>query len=206
MTANKNEVLNKWQEDFSNLYSIPDNVKYDDVFKRQKVYEKSLLEKASLIINDFINKPISFQEVEQITNSLKLNKACGFDGIPNEVVKNKDVVLYLWKLFNILFDDSLIPSVWLKAIITPIPKGAKCDPCVTLNKRGISLLSCISKAYSGLINKWLTRFLEETNFLVDEQNGFRKNRSCEEHIFSLNSIIQTNVKSKKCINSVKSDV
>ena len=116
VTAIENEVLNKWQEDFSNLYSIPDNVEYDDVFKRQKVYEKSLLEKDSLIINDFINKPISFQEVEQVTNSLKLNKACGFDGIPNEVVKNKDVVLYLWKLFNILFEQfdafSLVESYY----------------------------------------------------------------------------------------------
>ena len=92
-----------------------------------------------------------------------------------------------------------MPSVWLKAIITPIPKGAKCDPCVPLNYRGISLLSCISKAYSGLINKRLTRYLKEKNFLVDEQNGFRKNRSCEEHIFSLNSIIQTNVKSKNSV-------
>ena len=68
-----------------------------------------------------------------------------------------------------------------------------------LNYKGISLLSCISKAYSGLINKRLTRYLEETNFLVDEQNGFWKNRSYEEHIFSLNSIIQTNVKSKKSV-------
>ena len=156
--------MNKWQEDFSNLYSIPDNVEYDDVFKQQKVYEKSFLEKDSHIINDFSNKPISFQDVEQIINSLKLNKACGFDGIPNEVVKNKDVVLFLWKLFNILFHHSLMPSVWLKAIITPIPKGAKCDPCVPLNYRGISLLSCISKEYSGLINKRLTRYLGKQTF------------------------------------------
>ena len=105
MTTNENEVLNKWQ----NMYSIPDDVEYDDLFKEQKNYKKSLLEKDSHIINDFINKPISFQEVEQIINSLKLNKTCGFDGITNEVVKNKDVVLYLWKLFNILFDHSLMP-------------------------------------------------------------------------------------------------
>ena len=50
VTVNENEVLNKWQENFSNLYCIPDNVEYDDVFKQQKVYEKSLLEKDSYII------------------------------------------------------------------------------------------------------------------------------------------------------------
>ena len=67
-----------------------------------------------------------------------------------------------------------MPLVWLKSIITPIPKGAKCDPCVPLNYRGISLLRFIPKAYSCLINTWITRYLEETNFLVSEYNGFWK--------------------------------
>ena len=81
VTGNENEVF-KWQENFSNVYGVPDGVEYDDLFKEQKIYEKSLLEKDSHINNDFINKPISFQEVEQITNSLKLNKACGLMGYP----------------------------------------------------------------------------------------------------------------------------
>ena len=199
MTINENDVLKKWQEDFSSLYNIPDDMEYDDLFKKRKTEEKFILENYPQNINEFINQPISFQEVEQVINSLKINKACGFDGIPNEVVKNKDVVLYLWKFFNLLFNNNLMPSIWLKAIITPIPKGAKCDPHVPLNYRGISLLSCVSKAYSGIINKRITRYLDDTNFLVDEQNGFRKDRSCEEHIFSLHSMIQTNIKSKKSV-------
>lgn len=35
-------------------------------------------------------------------------------------------------------------------------------------------------------------YLEDNELLVDEQNGFRRHRSCLYHIFSLNSVIQNN--------------
>jgi hypothetical protein len=39
-----------------------------------------------------------------------------------------------------------------------------------------------------LINKRITFYLENENLLADEQNGFRRGRSCEDHIFTLNSL------------------
>ena len=88
-----------------------------------------------------------------------------------------------------------MPSAWLNAIMIPIPKGAKCDPCVHMNYRHISLLSCISKAYSGLIIKWKIRYLKEINM---NRVVSGKNRSDEEHIFSLNTMIQW-IKSKTSV-------
>ena len=35
-------------------------------------------------------------------------------------------------------------------------------------------------------------YLENNDILADEQNDFRKNRSCEDHIFTMNSLIQNN--------------
>ena len=35
--------------------------------------------------------------------------------------------------------------------------------------------------------------MESNNLQADEQNGFRANRSCEDHIFTLNSLIRNNV-------------
>ena len=62
-----------------------------------------------------------------------------------------------------------------------------------MNFRGVSLLSCISKLYSAFMNKRLSYYLEKKNDgTADEQNGFRPNRSCEDHIFSLNSILRNN--------------
>ncbi len=44
--------------------------------------------------------------------------------------------------------------------------------------------------YSSLLNSRIRSFLEERNEIVDEQNGFRPNRSCEDHVFTLNSVIR----------------
>ena len=41
--------------------------------------------------------------------------------------------------------------------------------------------------------------LEHEGLLAEEQNGFRKNRSCEQHIFSLVTLIKNNLVSKKSV-------
>ena len=41
------------------------------------------------------------------------------------------------------------------------------------------------------MNSQLTSFLEANDTLVDEQNGFRCSRSCEDHVFVLSSIIDS---------------
>ena len=46
-----------------------------------------------------------------------------------------------------------------------------------------------------MLNNRLTSFLDENEIIVDEQNGFRKLRSCADHLFTLCSIIR-NRKSK----------
>lgn len=84
---------------------------------------------------------------------------------------------------------------------------------IPLNCRGVSLLSCVSKLYTGFINKRLTKFLEENNVLADEQNGFRRDRSCEDHVFTLNSIIRNNntvyaafIDLRKCFDFIDIDM
>ena len=104
--------------------------------------------------------------------------------------KNDGVVDVLHKLFQLCLDSGKIPSVWRKAIICPIPKDEKLDQKVPLNYRGISLLCCSAKMYTSLLNSRLDVFLSAEGALLDEQNGFRKDRSCQDHIFVLDSIIR----------------
>ena len=68
------------------------------------------------------------------------------------------------------------------------------DPNLPLSYRGISLLSCIGKVYSSLLNNRLSNFLDMTGKMSDEQNGFRCKRSCEDHIYSLSSIVRNRMK------------
>ena len=50
--------------------------------------------------------------------------------------------------------------------------------------------------YSSLFNNRVVKHCDINDLLVDEQNGFRKDRSCLDHIFSLSSVI----KNRMCNN------
>ena len=57
------------------------------------------------------------------------------------------------------------------------------------NYRGITLLSCIGKLFTALLNARLSLFLEANNLLGEEQTGFRSGYSTLDHIFALYCII-----------------
>ena len=61
---------------------------------------------------------------------------------------------------------------------------------VPLNYRGVSLLSTIYKFYLYLLNKRLMEFVKKEQFLVVEQNGFRRSRACIGHIYTVTTIIR----------------
>ena len=123
-------------------------------------------------------------------SQLKTGKSTGPDHIPNETLKQEGIQILLLSFINVCFQYSIIPSVWNQADISLIPKSATKDPYAPLNYRGISLISCMYKLYPGLINQRLTSLMERGDLLVDEQNGFREGRSCQDHVYVLSSIIR----------------
>ena len=128
--------------------------------------------------------------MNKICESIKTGKAVGPDMIPNEVLKQDGLRNLLLEFLNMCYINNVLPSIWRKAIISPIPKSSTKDPCVPLNYRGISLLSCIYKLYSSLLNLRLTDHCEKNGYMVDEQNGFRSKRSCQDHIYVLSTVIR----------------
>ena len=119
----------------------------------------------------------------------KSNISTGSDMIPNEILKFDCVIQVLYDLFNICFDYGIIPDKWSESIISPIIKSNNTYPRKPGNYRGISLLSSIAKVYGSVLNNRLMKYLDKI-FLYEEQNGFRQNRSCLDHICSRHSIIQ----------------
>ena len=83
----------------------------------------------------------------------------------------------------------MVPSMWYKSIIHPIPKKGK-SPLYPLNHRGISLLSTVCKVFSAILNNRITLYAEMTGIFADEQNGFRRLRSCLDHLFVLTTVIR----------------
>ena len=152
-----------------------------------------------------LNKDISLNKVKTVILNTKNKKACGVDKTPYEVLKFDNIIEILTKLFQLCFDNRTIPQVWLKALIIPIPKSFNNDPRVPLNYRGFSLLNCICKIYSSVLNDRIRKYLEQNQLLADEQNGFRANRSCMDHIYSLHWIIKNKINNNKSIFATFTD-
>ena len=147
-----------------------------------------------------LNSQITQTEIESCIKLLKNNKSAGNDNIINEYIKfSKSKLLPVYKdIFNLIFDTGYIPKTWSEGVICPIYKN-KGDPTDANNYRPITLLSCVSKLFTSILNKRISSFLEENDILLENQAGFRKTYSTSDHIFTLNSIIEILRHSKKKI-------
>ena len=93
----------------------------------------------------------------------------------------------LLKLYNSALQNNIIISEWVVSVITPIhKKGSK---MVRENYRGISLISCVFKLFSAILNNRLMSFCKERNILSEEQLGFIPgNRTSDAHMLIHNLI------------------
>ena len=139
---------------------------------------------------EYLDRPITLDEVLFAIRKLKNNKASGQDGLIGEFFKHLSdtAMTFLVKLFNNLFDKVIYPDNWTESIILPLFK--KGDVNNTHNYRGISLSDVISKMYSSIINKRLTEWVRVCNITGEMQAGFKKDYSTIDHIFTLMAAIQ----------------
>ena len=118
----------------------------------------------------------------------------GIDNLPNEILKNPNTVDLLVVLFRRIY------SIYLEiSILNPIPQNSMIDLRLSLQYRGIRLLSMVYKSFSSIINEKITRTAKNNYSYTDEQNGFRVGRSCEEHVFTLSSIIRNRMSQRLSI-------
>ncbi|CAG2248147.1 unnamed protein product [Mytilus edulis] len=136
-------------------------------------------------------REITNEEVVKILKLSKAGKSPGCDEIPMEMYKNQTAINALTQVFNICYNTGMIPELWSRGIITPIPKSSTSDPRDPMSYRGITLAPTSYKLYCGVLNSRLTVKLDELNFIHDEQNGFRSNRSTIDHLSTITSIIET---------------
>jgi len=184
ISTSRTDVLNKWQQDFEDLLN-------NDSDPSEHVIQD---------IDDVtspMNEVITHQEIMVALKRMKNKKAVGEDGLPVEVIRNPNVLFYFYKLINQIFTSFKVPVLWTKGIIQPIPKSSTCDKRDPMAYRGITISSSVYKLYCSVLNERLSTWAEESNLLVDEQNGFRKGRSTIDHLSSLTNIIDTRKKKRK---------
>ena len=93
-------------------------------------------------------------------------------------------------------DTGIIPNDWTIGTIKPLYKN-KGDINDITNYRGITLLSCIGKLFTSVLNSRLYSYLTNENILGNEQAGFRPQHSTLDHIFALHILSKYYIDNKK---------
>ncbi len=146
-------------------------------------------------LNDELNKEFTLQELIDAKRKLQNNKSVSEDLISNEMLKNSYGKLQqlLLKLFNSCLQHGIYP--WKGSITTPLHmKGDRSDPD---NYRAITIGSCLGKLFSSLLLNRLLEFRKDACPDSPYQLGFRSGAQCNDHILTLNTIIEKYVKREK---------
>ena len=203
LLTNKMHVIEKWKRDYQKLYNVHCQDENQSFDRNHLDQVKHMLNKNSEDDSIFpkadcssLNMPITREEVKRAIYKMRNNKASGIDEIPAEVLKNDVCINILFKIMFYCFVNSKTPAEWSRGIINPIHKNDG-DPRNPLDYRPITLISVPCKVYAHILNSRLETWIEMNNILCDEQNGFRKDRSCLEHIYLLHSILSNRKLSRK---------
>ena len=137
-----------------------------------------------------LDRPITSEEIEKVVQKLKRNKSFAGDQLLNEYfIESLDILSgHLVDLFNAILNSGNFPSQWSEGYIVPLFKTH--DPSDVNNYRGITLVSCFSKIFTGVLNQRLTDWADNNDISSDSQFEFRRGRSTTEAVFVLHSVIQ----------------
>ena len=97
--------------------------------------------------------------------------------------------------YNLVLDTGLVPECWTLGMIKPIykNKGSSKDPS---NYRPITLISCVGKLFTAILNNRIQSYVEGHDKIKNCQSGFRKGYSTIDNIFILHNLIDIVFKSK----------
>jgi hypothetical protein len=117
-------------------------------------------------------------DLQKLLNPLKLKKACGIDGIPNECIRHlpRRPLVHLTHLINHCIRLSHFPTSRKEAKVVALPKPGK-DPKFPQNLRPISLLPSTGKVFEKVILQIIKRHISENNLLNASQFGFHARHS-----------------------------
>ena len=185
-----NQVLDKWRSEYNHLYNFQTSPGvFDDEFRDQCENDLNDMNDSCDCLPG-INDAITLEEVAYAISVAKPRKAVGIDHLPNEILKNENTYKLMHVLFSQIFEFGVMPTIWKSSIIKPIPKSILLGSRLSLQYRGISLLSTVYKIFSFLLNRRISNCIETNDLVADEQNGFRQDWSCLDRVYSLTSIIR----------------
>jgi hypothetical protein len=142
-------------------------------------------------------------EVKDALKRMKGGKAMDQDGIPIEVWRTLGDIAIVWltKLFNLIFRSNKMPDEWRRSILVPIFKN-KGDMQSCTNYQGIKVMSHTMKLWERIIEH---RLRGVTN-ITENQFEFMPERSTMEAIFLIRQLMERCREQKKDLHMIFIDL
>lgn len=146
--------------------------------------------------NSIFLSPCTADEICKLIKSLKTDSAAGYDEIKaRPIIHVADILCApLCHICNSALSTGIFPASMKIAKVVVLHKGGSLNDLN--NYRPISVLPLFSKVLELVVKFRLTQFLDEKRALVDNQFGFRKNKSTEEALLSVKEEIIENFENR----------
>ena len=140
-----------------------------------------------------MNSEIRVAEVVTALKRIRKGRSSDANGLQAEPLMHggEGLVLYLTRLFQVVWRSAVVPKDWQEMPLTPVYKntGSRSDPN---NYRMLCAGSIVGKVFEAvLLNRLSANGFAE--YLMPEQIGFRPGFGIDDHIFTLLSLIKLNV-------------
>ena len=139
INTDHDHVIDIWRKEFPNLYnglssgeSGFDQNHYTIAKSHKQTLELNMMDPL-YNTNEQLNEDISLEEVTRVVMSARSLSATEIDKLPYAAIKFPPVIAALRCFFQLVFDTSIIPSVWRKSVICPRLKDTNSDRRAPLN-------------------------------------------------------------------------
>ena len=208
VTLSKTKPKQFWKINKKNTKKVPTACDFHAHFKSMSEDRSQTDENTTNEINNYLfpeikidelDAPFDEDELEDAIKSLKTGKAHSSDCLINEffIKGGLNIKQFILKLFNITVHSESWPQKWAEGVITPVFK--KGDNSNATNYRAIVLISSLSKIFTSMINKRLTKWSNTNKIICEEQFGFQKKKSTTDCIFILQSLLQMSFAKSKSV-------
>ncbi|CAF3398890.1 unnamed protein product [Rotaria socialis] len=182
LLSNSNDVMLRWREYFCDLLNV------------HSVIDPRIVQQISVPIISTTeqmrqDKPPSLSEVHDAIKQMTNMKAPGIDNISADLLKAGGIPMAKWvhEILCDVWNDEEVVEDWTTAILIRLYKN-KGDRTVCGNYRGISLLVVTGKIFSRIILNRIQNVIYKQ--LLEQQAGFRRNKSTIDPIFTLKLIME----------------
>ena len=175
LITSETEKLKRWEKHF------------ETVLNKEPPKLRATIKPAETDLDISIEPP-TINEIKKAIGNLNRGKAPGDDQVTAEMIQVEKELTpkLLHRIFQQIWMKEELPGEWSSGLIIKLPKKGDLSQCS--NWRGIMLLSVTSKVFSRILLDRINPNLQ-TN-LRKQQAGFRKGRSCTDHIFTLRQIFE----------------